>query len=367
MYPSDRNFRKYFKIDEHIAYLNTASSGIMTVKASESANTFLNTAMSRGDVLYEEYTSIIDSARNAAGLLLDVPEGNIGFIHNTTHGIEIIKRTFPDYRNIIIIGKSFPCTKAPFMYDSKYRVEMIADDMNLLEKALTRKKKALVFVDYINFLSGEMRDIEIIAEICRKYKAILGIDAIQAMGWLPIDMQRIKPDFLFAGASKWLLGPQGIGILYADSSHQSALAAMNSGWLSLKYDNFESFGILPHPRGDISVVESGTRNLLGLIILKENLKILNQCSLKRIKQHNLSLTKMLALQLEKMGDVSQDSAHIHSPIIALQRRNGKYLYNYLSDNDTVVSYRDESIRFSVHLYNTKDDIERVIMRLKAYK
>lgn len=367
MYPSDKNFRQYFKIDEDILYLNTASSGIMTAKASESAEEYLNTAMSRGDVLYEEYISIIDSARNAAGLLLDVPEENIGFIHNTTHGIEIMKRTFPDYRNIVIFGKSFPCTKAPFMYDSKYRVEMISDDMNLLEKALSRKKKALVFVDYINFLSGEMRDIERIAEICRKFKAILGIDAIQAMGWLPIDIRRIKPDFLFAGASKWLLGPQGIGILYADSRHQSALAARNSGWLSLKYNNFESFGILPHPRDDISAVESGTRNLLGLIILKENLKILNQCSLKRIKKHNLSLTKMLAVQLESMGDASQNSAHIQSPIIALQRKNGKDLYNYLNDNNAVVSYRDESIRFSVHLYNTENDIEKVIMLLKAYK
>ena len=367
MHPSIKQFRSYFNIDSDIIYLNSASSGVMTAKAYDSADEYMRTAVKRGDVTYEEYIDIIESARNAAGLLLDVPEEQVGFIHNTTHGIEIMKRTFPDYRNIIIYGKSFPCTKAPFMFDSKYRVEIIAENLNLLEKSLNSKKKALVFTDYVNFLTGDVRDIKGIADICKSYNAILGIDAIQALGWMPADISTIKPDFLFAGASKWLLGPQGIGIMYADNSHQSAIAERNSGWLSLKYDNFESFGVLPHPRDDMSVVESGTRNLLGLVILKENLKILNQCGLKRINKHNLSLSRLLTQQLEMMGEVSQDSAHIHSPIIALQRKNGKDLYNYLKANNTVISYRDESLRFSVHLYNTQNDIEKVIALLKAYK
>src|SRR3712207_9580694 len=49
----------------------------------------------------------------------------------------------------------------------------------------------------------------------RSVGAALVVDAIQSLGAHPFDVREVRPDFLVASAYKWLLGPYGVGFLYA--------------------------------------------------------------------------------------------------------------------------------------------------------
>ncbi len=360
-------YREYFKIDNNILYFNSASSGILTKNAAEKAREYINIALTKADVSVEEYFETLKNTRENIAQLLNTNSENIGFLRNTTDGVYVIKNSFQDYRNIIIYGKSFPCTEIPFVYDKRYKLDVISKDMNLLENALKSFGKSILFIDYVNYLTGEMVDLHSIIKVARKYDCIIAIDAIQALGSIPVNIGELDIDFLFAGTSKWLLGPQGSGLIYINEKHFQRIVNKCSGWLSLDFSEFGNFTNLPEPRHNASAVESGTRNYLGILIMNENIKIINEIGIENIYKYNMKNIKSLLEQLEIMGSVSQGINKVNTPIVALKCRNVKLLYSFLIEKKVTVSYRDGFIRFSPHLYNTEKEIDKLKNILKSYK
>src|SRR5258705_203457 len=61
---------------------------------------------------------------------------------------------------------------------------------------------------------GSRNDLEALAELCGRGGIALFVDAIQGLGPLVIDVKRTPIDFLAADGHKWLLGPEGAGLLF---------------------------------------------------------------------------------------------------------------------------------------------------------
>jgi len=87
-------------------------------------------------------------------------------------------------------------------------------DYDDLEKLLTEcKEKCLVTLMHANNEIGNMTDIERVSELAKKYDAILNIDTVQTVGHFPIDLQKLHVHFINAAAHKFH-GPKGVGMLY---------------------------------------------------------------------------------------------------------------------------------------------------------
>lgn len=87
-------------------------------------------------------------------------------------------------------------------------------DYDDLEKLLTEcKEKCLVTLMHANNEIGNMTDIERVSELTKKYDAILNIDTVQTVGHFPIDLQKLHVHFINAAAHKFH-GPKGVGMLY---------------------------------------------------------------------------------------------------------------------------------------------------------
>ncbi len=87
-------------------------------------------------------------------------------------------------------------------------------DLSELEALLqNQSKKTLVSIMYANNEIGTLYPIASIADVCDRYGAYLHTDAVQAVGHIPIDLQKIKVHFLSASAHKFH-GPKGVGILF---------------------------------------------------------------------------------------------------------------------------------------------------------
>ncbi|HAV92292.1 TPA: hypothetical protein DCW38_03830, partial [candidate division WOR-3 bacterium] len=287
------NYSDNFAKRENL-YFNSASSGILTLDAIREAKRYLDIMSLCADVRLEEYFEILDRARTEAGRIIGTHTKNIGLIQNTTTGVFIVRNTFYDIKNIVIFGHGFPCTLSPFLHDTKYRVEIISKDMELLHKMLVQVKRSIVYVDLVDFLTGELTDIKKIADIVHENNSILAVDGIQGAGYLPIKIDATGADFFFTGTSKWLLGPQGSGFIYINDKHIDRTVARNLGWLSLDYKTFDSFAVLPEPRKDASGIESGTRNVIGAVMMKENLKYLNSIGINEVYRHNLEGAGIIA-------------------------------------------------------------------------
>jgi cysteine desulfurase len=87
-------------------------------------------------------------------------------------------------------------------------------DYEDLEKLLKESnEKCLVSLMHANNEIGNMTDIERVSELAKKYGAILNIDTVQTVGHFPIDLQKLYVHFINAAAHKFH-GPKGVGMLY---------------------------------------------------------------------------------------------------------------------------------------------------------
>jgi selenocysteine lyase/cysteine desulfurase len=77
-------------------------------------------------------------------------------------------------------------------------------------------------------------DLERLSAATRKSGAYLVVDAIQAVGQLPVDVSRVEVDLLACGAQKWLLSPWGSGFVYVRRELIARLDPVITGWLAFE-------------------------------------------------------------------------------------------------------------------------------------
>ena len=88
-------------------------------------------------------------------------------------------------------------------------------------------------ISHVEFASGFRNDLDVLVEICHGRGVALCVDAIQGLGPLPIDVRKTPIDFLAADGHKWLLGPEGAGLLYVRRDWIDRLRATGVGWHSV--------------------------------------------------------------------------------------------------------------------------------------
>lgn len=86
-------------------------------------------------------------------------------------------------------------------------------DLNHLEELLKTNERSLVSLMHANNEIGTLLPLERVGEICEKYDAVFHSDTVQTMGHYPMDLQKIKVHFVTCAAHKFH-GPKGVGFLY---------------------------------------------------------------------------------------------------------------------------------------------------------
>src|SRR5262249_45824204 len=117
-------------------------------------------------------------------------------------------------------------------------------------RALLRNRRVrLVAVTWIPTNSGLIQPVEAIGEIAAEAGVPYLVDACQAVGQIPIDVARLRCDFLSATARKFLRGPRGIGFLYvADRALQRGDAPLYIDMRGASWITADSFELEPDAR-----------------------------------------------------------------------------------------------------------------------
>src|SRR5206468_5042405 len=144
--------------------------------------------------------------------------------------------------------------------------------------------------------SGFRADLERIGRAAHIHGALLVVDVIQGMGVVPTNVEVEFVDAGAAAAHKWLLTPEGVGLLYLSDRARERIEPTLVGWNSVPepedYNNFEQ----GWARGTLAW-ETGTANTSLIHGLEASLRLSTETGIERIAAHLSELTDYLCERL----------------------------------------------------------------------
>src|SRR5581483_4040865 len=222
-----RQYREQFPVTNNLIYLNHAAVAPLPRCAALAMQTLAEDDLQYGSLHYDRWLDAYDGLRVAAARLIGAHRGEIAIVKNTSEGIATVANGFdwhPGDR-IVAFREEFPANFFPWQLLETHRcyVEWLSvhDHLDVIDRACAGAR--LLAISFVQYLSGFRADLNAIGEICRKHGCFFFVDAIQGMGAFPLDVNAAHIDALAADGHKWLLGPEGCGILYIRKDRQDSI------------------------------------------------------------------------------------------------------------------------------------------------
>ncbi len=380
----DRSLYPDLKASAYLAYAATAPVSSL-VKAS--VNRVLDGYAERGNVAFFEWLEQRERLREKLGLLVGAPASDIALISGTTRGISDLALCLPwqTGERIVLFEGEFPANVSPWQHAAELfglRVDFvpmaraIEDEDSFLRPlaALLKEGVRLVAVSAVQFQTGLRMPLLRIAELCKRHGAELCVDAIQACGIVPLDVVELGVDYLVTGAHKWLLGPEGVGFMYAPVERARALKPRTAGWLSHEDGTrflFAGPGELRYDRPvkpSLQMLEGGSSSTLGFAALEAAIDPLLVLSPSAIHAHVNHYLDELEPQVEARGFRSRraQAAERRSGILSLEPPTGVSAADVVTElraRGVYTSMPDGLLRFAPHFPNAVSEIETVVAAL----
>jgi cysteine desulfurase / selenocysteine lyase len=241
-----------------------------------------------------------------------------------------------------------------------------ADD---LIAAMTPKTR-LVSVSLVRFDDGSMLDAARVAEACHAQGALLLLDVSQSCGAIPLDVEKLRADFVVCAGYKWLLGPFGTGFFWAKREHIEKMQPGPFYWMAVAgAHNFSALSFddpKPEPAAKRwDTPESASYFNLNLVAMDVSAKFVLEMGPETVAEHNHRLIELMFERLPKDRCVAASPLERakRGPYGCFKARTSEKtveLYERLRKENVIVSLREGKIRVSPHLYNTERDIDRLI-------
>ena len=243
-----------------------------------------------------------------------------------------------------------------------------------LEAAITEKTKVIAVAHITNVL-GDVRDIKRITELAHQKNILVVVDGAQSVPHLKTDVKDLDVDFLTFSAHK-MLGPTGVGVLYAKEKYLEAMRPILFGGGMNQY--FEEDGTVEY-KSIPTLFEAGTPPIAEVIGLGAAIDYLQSIGMDKIYEHEKELKKYLVSKLESNTKVILYNKNSDSGILAFNlegifsQDTAIYLDHYnicvRAGNHCAKILKDEiniknTCRISLYFYNTKEEIDKLVEALE---
>lgn len=251
-------------------------------------------------------------------------------------------------------------------------------DAEILKNYVTYKTKLVAVTQQSNIL-GIVNDIAPIASVAHAVGAKLLVDAAQSVAHQRIDVEQMQCDFLVFSGHK-LFGPTGIGVLFLKEGIFNECVLENFGGgmvLSVEREHTE-FKCMPY------CLEPGTQAIAQVIGLGAAIDFIwKHVNLQQVQEHETELVRYLASEIQKIpgltiiSPIPQDGVHSNLVTFTVDQCHAYDVAEYLNEHGIAVRagyhcvqpYHDKlggksSVRVSITMYNTKQEIEFVVACLR---
>ena len=324
---------------------------------------------------------ICNNLRQNCAKLINAVTEDITITSSTTHGINIFANGIilnQNDKNVAFIDSEFPAVVYPWLNQERlgrvnaYMIPSSKGYVNetVIKRLLLENNIRVFSISYVQFL-GYRYNIKSISDFCRKNNILLVVDAIQAAGICPIDVEELGIDFLCCGNQKWLMSPAGTGFTYISKKYRELIHPSYVSTINVNYD-FENF--LDYKlefKEDASVYENSTPNTLGMIGMSETIRFFLQLGIENIYNHIIDLQNRFMELIDKdKYKIESDLNEVHRSNIlifsAIDKVKNKEIQAKLAEKNIFIALREGFLRLSAHIYNNYDDIETLVRELNAF-
>ena len=369
--------RHLFDMPEGITYLNCAYMSPLMHAAAASGRVGLDAKMHPWEIVAADFFSQADRLRIAAARLLHCAGDDVAIISSASYGLASAAANLPVARGqkILVLAEQFPSNLYPWRRLTRDKgAEVVTvpwpedgDWTSAVLRELT-KDVAIAALPQVQWTSGGLLDLAAIAELCRKNGTRLALDLTQSLGVYPFDAATVRPDFAVAATYKWLMGPYSLGVMYVAPEWQRG-RPLEEAWI--QRGNAARFSELVNYSEDF---QAGARrfdmgehsNFALLPVAIQAIEQLLAWGVPEISETIGALNRQLAEKVDALGMRALPDA-LRAPHYLCLRCQGQLpagLVDALAKERVFVSLRGSSVRVTPHLYNSPQDMDRLLHLLK---
>lgn len=274
--------------------------------------------------------------------------------------------------NVVFCDVEFPSNVYPWLSLAREGVEsrlVPSTDGGLTLAALqpyVDGRTRVIAASAIQFFTGHHTDLTAVGRFCQERAILFVVDAIQAIGHMPIDVQAMGIDVLACGGQKSLLALPGQGFLYVrqEVAEEMQPRAIGSN-ATVDYLHWLKYDLTPAPAAQRFM--SGTPNIPGIIAMVESLGLIRELGVENIDRHTRELSDRVTAVLTNLGYRVISPQPAHGPIVTfavdLSSEEADALVAALArQRVALVKHLDKEgnayLRVSFHCYNTIAEIEQ---------
>jgi selenocysteine lyase/cysteine desulfurase len=371
----NNHIRSLFPVTNKYVYLNHSAVCPLSIPVREAMTRLIDDLTESGAVHYHEWLDSIENVRNSAARLVNARAHEIAFMRNTSSAISTIANGI-DWNqgdNVVTCNIEFPANIYPWMRLHARRgveIRMAREREGRIDidelLGLADSRTRVITISWVQFSSGYRVDLDRIGRFCRDRGIIFMVDAIQGLGGLRLDVESCLVDAFAADAHKYLLGPEGIALLYVSDRILEQIQPTDVGWMSVNdsadYLNYD----LSFREGALRF-ECGTLNTVGVYGLGAAIQLFLETGTSAIEDYLLGLGRYLADGLENHGYKvhgrripAENSAVV---TCTHDRYRPEEVYGRLKSKGIVTAPRAGRLRISPHFYNTREEIDLLLEAL----
>lgn len=365
--PDWKKVRAQFPALKKCVYLNAAGGSPVPRPVAEAGIGYYKESLEYGELYWQRWGERMEEVRRDLARFINAAPEEVGFTLNTSHGMNLIAGAL-GRGTVLTMHDEFPSSTLAWL-NAGFKVKFVRPEQGRytienIERHLTPDVKILL-TSYVQYRTGFRQDLEALGRLCRRRGVTFVVNATQAFGAMPIDVKKAGIDFMAFSCFKWTLAGYGAAAIYAAKSRLKSIKFPEAGWRSVPAPEVMD-NKARRMKPEASAVEAGCMHFPSIFALGAAIKFLSGIGVRNIQRRILELDAYLEEGLNSIGakvDTPLDPA-CRSGITIIKVKEPAGAAAALEKMGILLTPRGRGVRVSLHFYNDRSDIDRLIAGLK---
>lgn len=370
--------RQAFNVPADVAYFNTASLAPQLREVRAAGEVALDRRGQPWMIAAADWFVHVERLRGLFAQLIRADAEGVAIVPATSYGFAVAARNLPlqARQRVLVLAEEYPSG----IYTWRAAARRSGAEIFTVSRepgqswtdavlAALDERVAIVSVPNVHWTDGALIDLVPIAARSRELGARLVIDGSQSVGAMPLDISKLRPDFLVAVGYKWLLGPFTVSYLYVAEEHREG-EPLEENWI-LRAGS-EDFARLIDYRDEYQPgarrFDVGQRTKFELVPMAiAAMEQIRDWTVPRVATTLAARTSDIARRAAALGLDPMPDSHrgphmlgVRLPEPALSRA-----VSALASVNCFAAVRGASLRISPHLHTNDQDVDRLAGGLAA--